>query len=114
MVPRACSLRSALLYLWLRLIFADGGYAGDKLREALKRIGEWAGTSRNNRDAPTPRRGSKFCHADGWSDELSHGSAAAVDWRRISKLTPSPAPLPGRWSLTSASSRDDLQQSEIK
>ena len=29
------------LYPWLRHIFADGGYAGEKLREALKRIGEW-------------------------------------------------------------------------
>lgn len=29
------------LYPWLRLIFADGGYSGEKLREALKRIGEW-------------------------------------------------------------------------
>jgi len=29
------------LHPWLRLIFADGGYAGEKLREALKRIGEW-------------------------------------------------------------------------
>ena len=28
-------------YPWLRHIFADGGYAGDKLRQALKRIGEW-------------------------------------------------------------------------
>lgn len=26
---------------WLRHIFADGGYAGDKLRDALARIGEW-------------------------------------------------------------------------
>jgi transposase len=26
---------------WLRHIFADGGYAGDKLREALRRIGKW-------------------------------------------------------------------------
>src|SRR6202035_2169558 len=33
------SIRS--LYPWLRHIFADGGYAGEKLREALKRIGEW-------------------------------------------------------------------------
>src|ERR1700730_3949139 len=33
------SIRSR--YPWLRYIFADGGYAGDKLREALKRIGEW-------------------------------------------------------------------------
>src|SRR5450432_624128 len=33
------SIRSR--YPWLRHIFADGGYAGDKLRRALKRIGEW-------------------------------------------------------------------------
>ena len=33
------SIRSR--YPWLRHIFADGGYAGEKLRKALKRIGEW-------------------------------------------------------------------------
>jgi transposase len=27
---------------WLRHLFADGGYAGDKLREALRRIGRWS------------------------------------------------------------------------
>ncbi len=26
---------------WLRYVFADGGYAGDKLRQALRRIGKW-------------------------------------------------------------------------
>ena len=26
---------------WLRHAFADGGYAGDKLRQALRRIGNW-------------------------------------------------------------------------
>jgi transposase len=26
---------------WLRHIFADGGYAGDKLRSALRKMGEW-------------------------------------------------------------------------
>lgn len=26
---------------WLRHVFADGGYAGNKLREALRRIGKW-------------------------------------------------------------------------
>lgn len=26
---------------WLRHVFADGGYAGDKLRQALSRIGKW-------------------------------------------------------------------------
>ena len=28
-------------YPWLRQSFADGGYPGEKLRKALKRIGEW-------------------------------------------------------------------------
>ena len=26
---------------WLRHVFADGGHAGDKLREALRQIGKW-------------------------------------------------------------------------
>lgn len=26
---------------WLRLVFADGGYAGEKLRDALRRISKW-------------------------------------------------------------------------
>ena len=33
------SIRSS--YPWLRQIFADGGYAGPKLRGALKKIGRW-------------------------------------------------------------------------
>jgi transposase len=33
------SIRSR--YPRLRYIFADGGYTGDKLRKALKRIAEW-------------------------------------------------------------------------
>jgi transposase len=37
---QACwSIRS--LYPWLRRVFADGGYAGPKLRHALSRIGAW-------------------------------------------------------------------------
>ena len=26
---------------WLRHVFADGGYAGDKLQDALKNLGDW-------------------------------------------------------------------------
>lgn len=26
---------------WLRHLFADGGYAGDKLKDALAKIGKW-------------------------------------------------------------------------
>jgi len=29
------------LYPWLRHVFADGGYAGDKLRKALAQFGKW-------------------------------------------------------------------------
>jgi transposase len=29
------------LYPWLRHLFADGGYAGDKLRTALAKLGDW-------------------------------------------------------------------------
>jgi len=29
------------LYPWLRHIFADGGYSGDKLKEALAEMGQW-------------------------------------------------------------------------
>jgi transposase len=31
-----------LLYPWLRHLFADGGYSGDKLRQALRKIGQWS------------------------------------------------------------------------
>ena len=34
------SLRA--LYPWLRHVFADGGYAGDKLHEAIAALGRWA------------------------------------------------------------------------
>jgi transposase len=30
-----------LRFSWLRHIFADGGYAGDKLKDALRRTGTW-------------------------------------------------------------------------
>jgi transposase len=33
------SVRS--LYLWLRHVFADGGYAGDKLKSAMEGVGDW-------------------------------------------------------------------------
>jgi transposase len=29
------------LYPWLRHVFADGGYAGDKLRDAITALGQW-------------------------------------------------------------------------
>jgi transposase len=38
-VPLLVSIRS--LYPWLRHVFADGGYAGDKLLDALAGRGRW-------------------------------------------------------------------------
>ena len=38
-VGTLASIRS--LYPWLRHIFADGGYAGDKLRNAMTELGQW-------------------------------------------------------------------------
>ena len=38
-MPLLASIRSA--FPWLRHIFADGGYAGDKLKAALARLGRW-------------------------------------------------------------------------
>lgn len=38
-VDLLASIRS--LYPWLRHLFADGAYAGDKLREALAELGRW-------------------------------------------------------------------------
>ena len=35
----SCSIRQAVP--WLRHIFADGGYAGPKLRAALPKIDDW-------------------------------------------------------------------------
>jgi transposase len=38
-VPLFRSIRK--LYPWLRHIFADGAYAGDKLKDALSELGTW-------------------------------------------------------------------------
>ena len=38
-VPLFRSIRT--LYPWLRHIFADGAYAGDKLKDALSKLGTW-------------------------------------------------------------------------
>jgi transposase len=40
--PRVCRrLLFFRLHPWLRRIFADDGYAGDKLRDALSALGRW-------------------------------------------------------------------------
>ena len=38
-MPLPASLRTA--FPWLRCVFADSGYAGDKLKTALGKLGRW-------------------------------------------------------------------------
>ena len=37
MSVRACGMQ----VIWLRHVFADGGYAGPKLKQALEKLGQW-------------------------------------------------------------------------
>jgi hypothetical protein len=98
------SIRSR--YRWLRHIFADGGYAGDKLRKALKCIGEWTIEIVERSDTAL---GFEVLHADGSSNVLSHGSIDVAGWLRISKRQ-SPAPVPGHTSPTSEPSPGGSQE----
>jgi transposase len=87
-------------YPWLRHIFADGGYAGDKLRRALKRIGEWTIEIIKRSDTVQgfevlPRR---------WVVERTFAWLGRC--RRLAKdfeATIASAPLPGRSSPNSPS-----------
>src|SRR5450432_2568933 len=56
------SIRSR--YPWLRHIFADGGYAGDKLRKALKRIDDEAKNVARRWLAEGEELGSNLLHVD--------------------------------------------------
>lgn len=61
------------LYPWLRRLFADGGYAGDKLATAWPNSA--AGPSRSS-SAPIVRSASRYCRAAGSSSAGSH-----AEWR---------------------------------
>jgi transposase len=79
----------------LRHLFADGGYAGPNLRDALVSLGRWTLQIVKRSDTAKgfealPRR----WVADGSSGAPSHGSAAAAVWRGIGK-EPSRAPRQG-------------------
>src|SRR5450631_1752146 len=95
-VPLFRSIRT--LYPWLRHIFADGAYAGDKLKDALPNSGPGPLKSSND---PIPRKASRFCRVDGLSRERSHGSIDAAGSPRTSR-PPSQAPLHGSSSPISA------------
>jgi transposase len=60
---------------WLRHVFADGSYAGDKLRAALTGSGAWTIEIIKR---STRRRAFRFSLADGSSNAPSHGLADAA------------------------------------
>jgi transposase len=68
---------------WLRHVFADGGYAGDKLRDALAGMGKWTIEIIKRSDTA---KGFKVLPAAGSSSALSLGSADAAVWPKIGKL----------------------------
>jgi hypothetical protein len=67
---------------WLRHVFADGGYAGEKLKHALQRKvnGRWRSSS-----DPTPPRASNCSRADGLLSAPSLGSVAIGAWQDFEK-----------------------------
>lgn len=94
---------------WLRHLFADGGYAGDKLREALAKSAN--GHSKSS-SGPTLPRALKSCRAAGSSNNPSHGSTATGASPRTSNR-PSPRLPHGCSSLQSSSSLAASQGNEI-
>jgi putative transposase len=85
---------------WLRHIFADGGYAGEKLRSALRKMGTW--NLEIIRPGPTRPKVSKFCQGVGSSSAPSPGSGAHAALQRIGSNL-SKALSPGSSSPTSGS-----------
>ena len=80
-VPLLASIRQR--FPWLRHVFADGGYAGDKLADRAGRArhaGRWRSSS-----APTPPKASSCCPAAGWSSARSPGSTATAVSPRTSR-----------------------------
>ena len=95
---------------WLRHIFADGGYAGGKLRDALKGHGDWTIEIIKRSDTATgfevlPRR---------WVVERTIAWLnPAVGWPRTGRK-PSKAPAPGLSWPASGSSHAGSQGTAIK
>src|SRR4051794_9796475 len=95
---------------WLRHIFADGGYAGGKLRDALKGHGDWTIEIIKR---PTRPKDLRCCRADGSSNAHSPGSAGADASPRTGRKL-SKAPAPGLSSPASGSSHAGSQDIAIQ
>ena len=76
------------LYPWLLHVFADGGYGGDKLRDAMVPLGPWTLEIIRRSDIA---KGFELLPPAGWSSAPLSGSTGAVGSPRTSK-TPSQAP----------------------
>jgi transposase len=90
---------------WLRHVFADGGYAGQKLRDAIACHGDWTIEIIKRSDAIKgfeilPRRWSSSAPSHGWGD----AAASRKTGKRPSLHQPH-----GRWSRPSACSPDEPQ-----
>lgn len=92
---------------WLRHVFADGGYAGPKLRGALDRIGDWTLQIVKRSDTA---KGFEVLRADGWSNAPSPRSLPPSGKGR---RNPSPPLKHGSTSPTSASQPGASQGSAI-
>lgn len=77
-------------YLWLRHLFAHGGYAGDKLRKAL--CASANGPSISSSDQML-QKASRSCPAGGSSNEPWLGSTATAASSRTSNKPSRPPPL---------------------
>ena len=71
----------AARYPMLRHVFADGGSAGPKLRDALK-VDQDAGLCRSS-SAPIRRKALRSYPGDGWSSEPSQGWGAAAACQKL-------------------------------
>ena len=80
---------------WLRHVFADGGYAGDKLRDALRSISKWTIEIVKRSDTHPMRQGLEPCA------ERCRGSAALHRPRRRNRETRQRAKL---WTPTAVRS----------
>ena len=72
------------LFPWLRHVFADGGYAGEKLATTLAGMGQWTLAIVKRPDQVRPQAFACFLGA-GSSSEHSPGLAATGGWQKTSR-----------------------------